>query len=113
MKPISTYYSREIKNWLRCHPGRVVTQFQTAELFGKAYVSAATMTTAINAFRATGIWPINKDVFTDADFAPADTTDNPEPAEVPLVNAATSQRDNTPVRQETPEDDRGSNTPPR
>ncbi|CAH0727622.1 unnamed protein product, partial [Brenthis ino] len=113
MRPISTYYSSEIKNWLRSHPGRVVTQFQTAGLFGKAFVSAATMTTAINAFRTTGIWPINKDVFTDVDFAPADTTDNPEPTKVPLVNEAISQRDNTPMRLETPEGDPGVKTPPR
>lgn len=73
MTPISTYYSSEIKNWFRCHPGRVVW---TAELFGKAFVSAATITTGINAFRATGIWPVNKDIVTHADLAPADTTDN-------------------------------------
>jgi hypothetical protein len=70
MKPLSIYYSNEVKKWLRSHPARVVTQFQTAALFGQAFINAATMSTAINAFRATGIWPA------DADFAPADTIDN-------------------------------------
>ncbi|KAJ0169726.1 hypothetical protein K1T71_014332 [Dendrolimus kikuchii] len=82
MKPLNTYYGNELKNWLRSHPGRVVSQYQTAGLFGKAFVAAATMTTAINSFRATGIWPVNKNIFTDADFAPAATTDNPNISEV-------------------------------
>lgn len=60
------------------HPGRVVTQYQTASLFGQAFITAATMTTAINAFRATGIWPIDRHVFSGADFPSAETTDNPE-----------------------------------
>lgn len=78
MKPLSTYYSNEVKKWLRAHPGRVVTQFQTASLFGKAFIAAATMTTAVNSFRSTGIWPLEPNIFTDADFAPAETTNNPE-----------------------------------
>lgn len=32
------------------------------------------MSTAINAFKKTGIWPLNPDVFTDVDFMAAETT---------------------------------------
>lgn len=46
MKPLSLYYSDEVKRWLREHANehRVVTQFQVASLFGKAYLKAASMT---------------------------------------------------------------------
>nr|CAH7768588.1 unnamed protein product [Callosobruchus chinensis] len=75
MNPLSTYYSKEINVWLRGHPGRVVSQFVIAELFGNAFIKAATMSKAINGFRRTGVCPFNPDVFTDDDFAPAETTD--------------------------------------
>ncbi|XP_049867446.1 uncharacterized protein LOC126367763 [Pectinophora gossypiella] len=74
MRPLSTYYSAEVKKWLRDHPGRVVTPYQVAKLFGQAYLTAATMLTAINGFRKCGIWPLDKNVFTDADFIAAETT---------------------------------------
>ncbi|KAJ8934494.1 hypothetical protein NQ318_012470 [Aromia moschata] len=74
MKPLSAYYSDVAKQWLRTHPGRIITQFQISELVGKAFEKAATIPTAHNAFRKTGIWPPDSDVFTEADFIAADTT---------------------------------------
>lgn len=86
-----------------------MTQYQTAALFGKAFVSAATMNSVINAFRATGIWPLNKDIFTDADFAPADLTDNSE-----LVQDEEAlQGDNIPLTQKLLNVEPGEKTPPR
>lgn len=72
MRPLSTYYSAEVKKWLRDHPGRVVTPYQLT--FRQAYLKAATMLTAINGFRKCGIRPLDKNVFTDADFITAETT---------------------------------------
>ena len=34
MKPLKTYLDQAITKWLRHHPGRVVTQFQLAAIFG-------------------------------------------------------------------------------
>lgn len=39
----------------------------------------------VSGFKKTGIWPFNPDVFTDEDFAPAEVTDQPEPAVQPIV----------------------------
>jgi len=41
-KSLNTFYDAEIQSWLRHHPGRVVTEFQIAELFSAAYRKAAT-----------------------------------------------------------------------
>jgi len=75
MKPLSTYYNRECEKWLRSHPGRVITTFQVGALFGAAYLKASTPESAINGFSKAGIFPLNRDVFTDVDFAPSDVTD--------------------------------------
>lgn len=74
MRPLSTYYGAEVKKWLRDHPGRIVTPYQVAKLFGQAYLQAATMLTAMNGFRKCGIWPLDRNVFTEADFIAAETT---------------------------------------
>jgi len=42
MEPLKTFYCQEIEKWLRSHPGRVVTVYQTGELFGNVYKRAAT-----------------------------------------------------------------------
>jgi len=77
MKPLSVYYCDEVKKWLREHANehRVVTQFQIASLFGKAYLKASTMSTAINAFRVTGIWPVDSNTFNEHDFLASAATD--------------------------------------
>ena len=75
MKPLMAAYTVAVNNWLRNHPGRIVTVVQIGELFGKAFLHAATPQTAVKAFKTTGISPCNRQVFTDADFTPALTTD--------------------------------------
>jgi hypothetical protein len=74
MKPLSTYYDQENTNWLGTNVGNVITVKQVADIFGLAYIKATSISTAINIFKKTGIWPLNPDVFTDADFMAAETT---------------------------------------
>lgn len=75
MKPLSSYYEDETRKWLRLNPGKVITLWQIASLFGSAFINAATMRTAMKGFEKTGIWPVNMGVFTDADFLPSAPTD--------------------------------------
>ena len=69
MKPLSTYYNQAIEVWLRSNPGRVVTTFQITQLFAEAYSKAANQLTAINGFKKTGIYPTNRYIFDDSEFA--------------------------------------------
>jgi len=75
MKPLNTFYTQCVEKWLRNNPGRVVTVFQLSRLFGEAYLRAAVPLTAINGFRKTGIAPVDRHVFTEADFVASETTD--------------------------------------
>jgi len=68
MGPLKTFYCQEIEKWLRSHPGRVVTVYQIGELFGNAYKRAATGKIAANGFRATGLFPCDKNIFRSCDF---------------------------------------------
>lgn len=76
-KPLQTYYDQFIGTWLRSHPGRTFTEYQVAEAFNVAFGKAATVATARNAFEKCGIWPFNPHVFTDDDYAAAETTEQP------------------------------------
>lgn len=82
MGPLSTFYGQEVKSWLLNHPGKVVTQFQIAKLFGLAYARAATLKNAISGFHKTGIYPFNSNAFDEDDFAPSFSTDRTACADV-------------------------------
>ncbi|XP_044749782.1 MFS-type transporter clz9-like [Coccinella septempunctata] len=100
MRPLSIFYDQALTAWLRSSPGKVVSQFQVAELFGQAFIRAATMLTAINAFKACGISPYNPHIFTEDNFIAAEATEielnaekEPEADTTPTLSiAATSQR---------------------
>jgi hypothetical protein len=80
--PLSTYYDEAMRNWMRQNVGRTVTTRQVAELLGIAYGKAASVGTAMNGFRASGLWPLNIGVFSEADFCAAAITDVRSPLEV-------------------------------
>ncbi|KAJ8897727.1 hypothetical protein PR048_003077 [Dryococelus australis] len=53
---LSLYYEEEVARWLRRAPGGFTTSFfHVYTLFGAAYQQAATMNTAVNVFKASGI----------------------------------------------------------
>ena len=63
-------------------------------LFGGAYTKAATMEKGISGYMACGIWPFNPSIFRDADFAPAQLTDESMPqATVQSAATATALRE--------------------
>jgi hypothetical protein len=55
MAPLSHYCSKEVRKWLRSHPGRVVTINQIGKLYGSAFMKAASIEIAVNGFRKTAI----------------------------------------------------------
>jgi len=63
MGALKIFYCQEIEKWFRSHPGRVVTVYHIGELFGNAYHLAATGEIAANDFRATRLFPCDKNIF--------------------------------------------------
>lgn len=84
-KPLGSYYVKEQTKWLRSHPGMKITQYQISGLLSRAYGDAATPNTAAGGFEASGVWPLNRNKFTIADFAPAENLKTPIPEELPLA----------------------------
>jgi DDE superfamily endonuclease len=76
-KSLNSHYDDECRKWLREHQGRKVNEEQIPELFSLAYGKSATVSTAVNGFRRTGIAPFNRDIFSDVDFRGAEMTDAP------------------------------------
>ncbi len=72
---------------MRTHPGRTVSIYEVAELVKQAFMSAMTPTNITSGFRATGIYPYNRDIFPDEDYPPSMVTDRPNPEE-PSTSAA-------------------------
>lgn len=70
--PLQTYYIQAQENFLRQYKGDRIYQTQIAALLKEAYGRAATVGSAESAFRASGIWPVNRNIFKDSDFASAD-----------------------------------------
>lgn len=89
--PLHKYYNQTVTQWLKENPGRTVTIYQVSKLFNHAYEKTATLEIATSAFRATGISPLNPDVFPEHLFLPSLTTD---------VAEAVVSKDENPVNEE-------------
>lgn len=64
-KPLKNWYNIEIENFLKSSQGKAVGVHLVSRLVGRAFIKAATMETAINGFRKTGLWPPNPHIFDD------------------------------------------------
>lgn len=86
LQPLDVSVYSAFKNYYNVHcsnkiiienPGVPVTIYNVAEIVGKAFPKAFTPTNIISGFRATGIWPFNREIFTESDFLCSSVTNRP------------------------------------
>ena len=76
--PFKRYCNATCTDWMLSHPGRAITIYDIGALSGQAYYRAFVPANITAGFRKTGIYPVNRDVFTDDLLLPSAPTDREE-----------------------------------
>ena len=76
--PFKKYYNSACGNWMFNHPGRTMTIHNIPGSVAHAFPKAMTPPNNQSGFRVAGLFPVNRYVFKDCEFMPADKTDRPE-----------------------------------
>lgn len=76
-KSLKTNFNSACNDWMVMNPGKAITIYDISGLLGVAYPKAFTPNNITNGFKATGIWPLNRDIFNDDDFLSSAVTDRP------------------------------------
>ncbi|XP_074490962.1 uncharacterized protein LOC141767499 [Sebastes fasciatus] len=90
--PFKTYYNRALDGWMRSNPGKTASIYEIPGCVNEAFMSAMMPRNICSGFRSTGIFPFNRDIFSDAEFEPSMVSDRPNPELQPAApdDASTS-----------------------
>ncbi|XP_047020138.1 uncharacterized protein LOC124636298 [Helicoverpa zea] len=100
--PFKTAYNKAVDSWMMRNPGKTFSIYEVAACVREAHMKAMTPNNICNAFKATGIVPFNRDIFSDDDFAPSEVTnrllekENIVPPEEERLNNENDVRTRTP-----------------
>ena len=64
-----TFMRTALNDHALMNPNKHITLHLLPEFVSKAWTSAATSSNILASFRSTGIWPINRNIFTDANLS--------------------------------------------
>lgn len=75
--PFKAFYNKAMNDWMNSpnNAGRPVTLYDVAELAGVAYELSFTLRNITSGFKATGIVPLNSNIFDESDFIASSVTD--------------------------------------
>ena len=76
--PFKRAYSVVLDDWKACNVGKRFSIYEVAQATAKAYDVEFTHNNIKAGFRATGIWPFDRNIFTESDFLPSKPTDFPQ-----------------------------------
>ncbi|XP_045110895.1 uncharacterized protein LOC123504448 [Portunus trituberculatus] len=81
--PFKLHMRGLLNDYSLVHPQTHITEHMLPGFASKAWIRACTPLNVISGFSATGIWPVNRNIFPDEVYRRAAVTDQPEP---PLDN---------------------------
>ena len=73
-EPFKRYFNTACDSWMLSHPAKTITIYDVAELNGQAFGKVLSHCN-ITSFKATGIYPMNRNVFPDDAFLSTAVTD--------------------------------------
>lgn len=76
--PMTHHYNNMANSWQMMNPGESVDIYKCAALICDSYTKACSAPNVLSGFKAAGIWPYNREVFSDVDFLPATVTERDE-----------------------------------
>nr|XP_047138897.1 uncharacterized protein LOC124814861 [Hydra vulgaris] len=88
--PLKNYINTAMTSWLVMNPGKTVTIYDIPKIVNIAFPKAVSPHNILSGFSATGIYPLNPDVFTEIDYCPNYVTDCPDP---PCSQADSNKKD--------------------
>jgi hypothetical protein len=82
--PLKTYVKGACDTWITNHPGQTMTVYGLPGIVNSSLHLAATSANITAEFKVTGIYPCNRDVFTEKEYLPSYVMDR----QVPQTNMA-------------------------
>ena len=83
-KALKASYNSGVEGYVVSNPRKRVTCYEMGAIFGAAFNRVAAPEKAAQGFRAAGLWPLDPEIFSDADFIAASLTDEPQPEDEPM-----------------------------
>lgn len=77
--PFKRYVNTTCDAWILNNPGKTMSIYDIPSVVCTAYPSAFTPQNIQSGFRVSGVFPYNRDIFTDVDFLASSVTDRPNP----------------------------------
>ncbi|KAB0804365.1 hypothetical protein PPYR_01335 [Photinus pyralis] len=75
--PFKKFYNNSCDQWMKNNPGKRMTMYNIPSIAREAIQLAAVPKNITSGFRCCGIWPFNRNIFSDDEFAPSSVTDRP------------------------------------
>lgn len=73
--PVKKAVNTSCDNWMRSNPGKVMSIYDIPGIVKTSFDIAVTPRNISSGFIHTGLWPVNTEIFQDADYLPSQITD--------------------------------------